>query len=314
MSLAILRPVLLSLALLSFFHLKGFAQQADTTEGWNLGGTGTVNFSQVSLSNWAAGGQNSLSVLGIVHAFADYKKDKNSWNSSLDLTYGVVRLEGRRMQKSDDRIELNTKYGRRASEHWNYTAQFNLRTQLTPTYADERDSLISSFFSPAYMLTSVGMDYKPNQRLSVFLSPFTGKYTVVQNQRLADRGAFGVERARRDMEGNPIPGTGENFRAEFGGYVNVRYRHEIIQNVTLQSKLDLFSNYLNNPQNVDVAWENLVNFKVNKYISASLFVHMLYDDDIKIEVDRNDDGTPDGRGPRLQMKQTLGIGLSYNFE
>lgn len=290
------------------------APAPDTTKVWDLGGVGTVNFSQVSLSNWAAGGRNSLSVLGILGLFANYEQGHNTWNNSLDLTYGFVKVEGRRVQKSDDKLEMNLKYGHKASEKWFYTGQFNLKTQLTPTYTITRDTLVSSFFAPAYMLTSIGMDYKPNKKLSVFLSPFTGKFTVVQSQLLADRGAFGVKRAETDIEGNLIPGTGEHFRKEFGGYVNIRYRNEVMKNVILQTKLDLFSNYLRNPQNVDVALENLVNFKVNKFISASLFVHMIYDDDVKVNVDRNDDGKVDGRGPRLQMKQTLGIGLSYNFE
>jgi hypothetical protein len=310
----LLRFFLLSLLLINFNFTTVLAQQPDTANIWDFGGTGTVNFSQVSLSNWAAGGQNSLSVLGIANVFANYKKGKSSWNNSFDLTYGLVKVEGRRMQKSDDRIELNLKYGHRASRRWHYTGQLNLKTQLTPTYTISRDSVMSSFFSPAYALTSVGMDYKPSDKLSVFLSPFTGKFTIVQNQRLADYGAFGVERAKRDVEGKPIPGTGQNFRKEFGGYVNVRYREQILENVTLQSKLDLFSNYLYNPQKVDMAWENLLNLKVNKFISASLFVHMIYDDDIKVDVDRNDDGSTDGRGPRLQLKQTLGIGFSYNFK
>ncbi len=308
------RTILLLITLFYTSSNVAVAQEADTTRLWDFGGTGTLNFSQISLSNWASGGQNSLSVLGIANVFGNYQKGKSTWDNSLDLTYGLVKVEGRRTQKSDDKIELNLKYGHRASKKWFYTGQLNAKTQLTPTYTLTRDTLVASFFAPAYILASVGMDYKPNKKLSVFLSPFTGKFTVVQNQALADRGAFGVARAKTDVEGNIIPGTGQHFRKEFGGYVNVRYRNEIMQNVTLQSKLDLFSNYLHDPQNIDVALENLLNFKVNKFISATLFVHMIYDDDIMINVDRNDDGKVDGKGPRLQLKQTLGIGLSYNFK
>lgn len=310
----LLRYLFLLLLFPVFSASSASAQQPDTTNTWDFGGTGTVNFSQVSLNNWAAGGQNSLSVLGIANVFANYKQGKSSWNNSLDVTYGLVKTEGRRMQKSDDRIELNLKYGHRASKRWHYTSQLNLKTQMTPTYTITRDSVMSSFFSPAYVLASLGMDFKPNDKLSVFLSPFTGKFTIVQNQRLADLGAFGVKGAVRDAEGRLMPGTGENFRKEFGGYINVRYREEILQNVTLQSKLDLFSNYLRNAQNVDMAWENLLNLKVNKFISASLFLHMIYDDDIKVDIDSDDDGNTDRRGPRLQLKQTLGIGFSYNFK
>lgn len=281
---------------------------------WDFGGTGTVNFSQVSLSNWAAGGQSSLSALGILNLYGNYKKGKNTWNNTLDLTYGTVKLQEQRLRKSDDRLELNLKYGRQASSKWFYTAQLNTRTQISPTYTPERDSVISNFMAPAFVLASIGMDYKPNSKLSVFISPFTGKFTAVLNQRMADYGAFGVEPAQRDLEGNLIPGTGERLREEFGGFVNVRFRNEIFKNVTLQSKADLFSNYLHNAKNIDVSWENLVNFKVNKFLSASLFLHMIYDDDILIDVDRSGDGTLDGKGPRLQLKETLGIGFSYKFE
>ena len=317
-----LKPLLLlfsctiSLLLYTYSSSSALAQDAtaDTTDSWDFGGTGTVNFSQVSLNNWAAGGQNSLSVLGIANAFANYAHGKNTWNNSLDLTYGLVKLEGRRMQKSDDKLDLNLKYGYRATAHWFYSAQLNMKTQVAPTYTVTRDTVLSNFFAPAYLLTSLGMDYKPNSKLSVFLSPFTGKFTVVNSQVLADQSAFGVAPARKDAEGNPVPGTGAHFRREFGGYINVRYKNELVQNVTLQSKLDLFANYLRNPQNVDMAWENLLNFKVNKYIAASLFVHMIYDDDIAVRVDRDDDGKVDGRVPRMQLKQTSGIGLSYNFK
>ncbi|WP_299819985.1 DUF3078 domain-containing protein [uncultured Pontibacter sp.] len=314
---SILTNAFISFILLVSAGASAFAQAttpvvADTTKAWDFGGTGTINFSQVSLSNWAAGGQNSLSVLGIANVFAKYAKGHNTWHNSLDLTYGTLKLEKQRLQKSDDKLELNFKYGHRASEDWFYTAQVNVKTQLTPTYTPSRDSMLSDFFAPAFALASIGMDYKPNEKLSVFISPFTGKFTIVGKQRLADLGAFGVKPAERNILGEPIPGTGERLREEFGGYVNIRYREEIMQNIIFQSKLDLFSNYLHNPKNVDMNWENLINFKVNKLVSASLFVHMIYDDDINIDRVENDETVK--LGPRLQLKETLGIGISYSFK
>lgn len=314
-------PVRLLLLLTVFVSSSCLAQaqeaENDTIKlkkGWQLGGAGTVNFSQVSLSNWAAGGQNSLSVLGIADAFANYKKGKHTWNNTLTIIYGTVKLEGQQIQKSDDRIDLNLKYGREASRDWFYSAQLNFRSQITPTYTENREDLVSNFLSPAFIVASLGMDYKPSKRLSVFISPITGKFTIVRDQVLADQGSFGVEPAQRNFLGEPIPGTGENFRREFGGFLNVRFKDELFENVTLESKLDLFSNYLKNPENVDVNWENNMNFKVNKYLSASLFVHMIYDDDIDLQIDRNRDGELENIGPKLQFKETLGIGLSYKFE
>ncbi|WP_347159670.1 DUF3078 domain-containing protein [Pontibacter chitinilyticus] len=287
---------------------------ADTLHVWDFGGAGTLNFSQVSLSNWAAGGQNSIAVLGIANLYANYAHGPNSWNNSLDVTYGTIKLENQQVRKSDDKLELNFKYGYKASKRWFYTAQLNIKTQLSPTYSESHDAMISDFLSPAYVLASLGIDYKPNPILSVFISPLTGKLTIVNSQMLADQGAFGVQGAQTDALGMLIPGTGKHIRQEFGGFVNVRYKKEVLQNVTLSSKLDLFTNYLNDPQNVDVNWENMVNFKVNKFISASLFVHMIYDDDINIAVDQDQDGTLESKGPRLQLKESLGIGLSYKFD
>ncbi|RAU82088.1 DUF3078 domain-containing protein [Pontibacter arcticus] len=304
--------VILCLSVFSESRAQGIPP--DSLHNWNISGSGALNFSQVSLSNWAAGGQNSVSVLGTANLYANYKKGTNTWENVLSLTYGTVKLQGQRVRKSDDRFELNLKYGRNASTDWYYTAQLNLKTQLTPTYTVTRDTLLSDFFSPAAVLASLGMDYKPTPVLSVFISPFTGKFTIVKRQVLADQGLFGVAPAEKDMLGNPIIGTGSHIRKEFGGYVNIRFKKEVLTNVTLQSKLDLFSNYLKNAKNVDMNWENLVGFKVNKFISASLFAHLIYDDDVKIDVDRDGDNIKDGRGARLQFKETLGIGISYKFE
>lgn len=299
-----------------FFPLVCTAQEVepDTVKAWDFGGTGTLNFSQVSLNNWAAGGQNSFSVLSNVNAYANYKKRKNSLDLGFDIIYGTIKLEEKRWRKSDDKFEFNIKYGRRASSDWNYSAQLNFKSQLTPTYTITRDTLLSNFLSPATALTSIGMDYKPNKKLSVLMSPLTGKYTIVQSQMLSDRGSFGVRKAKTDAEGNVIPGTGEHVREEVGGYINIRYRDEVLKNITLQSKLDLFSNYVRKPENVDLNFENNFVFKVNKFISANLFFHMIYDDDVLIAYDSNEDGFKDRNGPRLQLKETFGLGLAYKLE
>lgn len=313
----LLKSLILSFCFILSLNVHAQEASNDTTQldkDWHLGGTGTLNFSQVSLNNWAAGGQNSLSVLGISDLFANYIKGKNTWNNTFVITYGTVKLQDQRLRKSDDKLELNLKYGRAASSEWFYTAQLNFRSQLTPTYTDNRENMISDFLAPGFITASLGMDYKPSKKLSVFISPVTGKFTIVRDQALADQGAFGVEPAQTNLLGEPIPGTGKNFRREFGGFVNIRFRDEVFENVTFESKLDLFSNYLRKPENVDMNWENNFNFKVNKFISASLFVHMIYDDDINIQTDRDEDGDMENRGPRLQLKETLGIGLSYKFQ
>jgi hypothetical protein len=134
----------------------------------------------------------------------------------------------------------------------------------------------------------------------------------VFNQTLANAGAFGVKKAVLDGSGNVLT-PGENMRHEFGGYVRFQYRSDIMKNVNLATKLELFSNYMDRPQNIDLNAEALVTMKVNKYISASFNMQAIYDNDINIAVDNNNDGVIDGSGPRLQFRQVLGVGFSAKF-
>ena len=116
----------------------------------------------------------------------------------------------------------------------------------------------------------------------MLLSPATGKFTIVQDQTLADAGAFGVREARRDAAGRRIAGTGQTVRAEIGAYLNVRYRQTVLENVNYQTRLELYNDYFHNPLNTDVNWVNLVDFTVNDWISASLTTVLIYDDDIPV--------------------------------
>ena len=288
--------------------------EVDTVRGWRRGGAGTLNFSQVSLRNWAPGGQSSLSLLATGNVYLHYRGPEHTFDLAGNLVYGVLKAGKGRLRKNDDRLELNGRYARQYAPAWSYAAQVNLKTQLTPTKSLENpDSLLSRFFAPAYVLASLGVEYKPNTDFSLLLSPITGKFTVVADQTLADAGAFGVRAARRTANDLPVAGTGQQLRAEIGAYLNAQYRHTLATNITYATKLELFSNYFHNPQNIDVNWENLVDFKVNKFISASVTTLLVYDDDIPVPVDRDNDGVPESRGRRIQFKETLGIGLTYKF-
>ncbi|UKN00083.1 DUF3078 domain-containing protein [Paracrocinitomix mangrovi] len=287
----------------------------DTIDGWKTGGLLSLNGSQVSLTNWNAGGQNTISMNGLVSMFANYTQGKAEWENSLDLGYGIQR-QGRKDNvmwvKTDDKIDLVSKYGRKATKHWYYSAMLNFTTQMTAGYNYPNDSIeISGFMAPAYTLLAAGMDYKPAKYFSAFIAPVTLKTTIVNDQTLANQGAFGVDPAILDNMGNVLV-EGSRSRFEAGGYIRLVYDHQVMENVKVTSKLGLFSNYLQNPQNIDVNWETLIQFKVNKFISATLGTHLIYDDDVDIAV-FDDAGTQIGKGPRLQFKEVLGIGFAYKF-
>jgi len=275
------------------------SQDTDSASVWKTGGVSTLNFSQVSFENWAAGGENSYSLNGMFSLHANYKKDRTSWENSLDVGYGIIKQGSRGIRKTDDKIEITSKYGYKSTSNWYYSGAFSFKTQFDKgyKYAEEAGTKtkISEFMAPAYMLLSLGMDYKPSDHFTFLISPLTGKSTFVLNDSLSNMGAFGVE-------------PGKKIRNEFGGFLKIGYNKEIWKNVTLNTKVEFFSNYLEQPQNVDVNWEMLISMKINEYLSANLNTQLIYDDDINY-IDKN--GVE--HGPRLQLKEVFGIGFSYKF-
>ena len=288
----------------------------DTLKGWKTGGLLGFTISQATFTNWAAGGQNTIALGGIVNLFANFKGNNSSWDNMLDAGYGILQ-QGKNAGfiKTDDKFDFTSKYGRKASEKWYYAGLVNFKTQMTAGYNYPNDTVkISDLLAPAYVLAAVGMDYKPNDKLTAFIAPITSKNTLVNNTLLANAGAFGVEPAVFDASGNIIS-EGKKSRSEVGGYLRMVYQQTYFndKSVSVMSKLDLFSNYKNNPQNIDVSWETIIGLKVNKFITTTITTHLLYDDDIAIAVDRNNDGTIDDAGPRTQFKEVIGVGLNVKF-
>jgi hypothetical protein len=275
-------------------------QSADSVEGWKEGGTFFINIAQTSLTNWAAGGNNSVAINGIASLFANYKKGKSVWDNYLDIGYGLMKQgKGEDFVKTDDKFDLLSKYGQHAFRSWYYSALLNFRTQLTNGYNYPDDSVISALLAPAYLLGALGLDYKPNDVFTAFIAPVTIKITIVNDQVLADAGAFGVD-------------AGKKVRGEFGGYVRLAYKKDVVENVNFATKIDFFSNYLHNPQNIDVNWEALVAMKITKYIAASLSTQLIYDDDITVLEELDDGGTKAVKS-RVQFKEILGIGFTVKF-
>lgn len=289
--------------------------KADTIKLWKKGGLIGADFSQASYTNWAAGGINSLSGVALFNLFANYKSDKTNWDNSLDLAYGVIKLGTSDIRKSEDKIEFNSKFGQKASNNWYYAAILNFKSQLDVGYNYPDDSIVvSHFMAPATTLGALGLDYKSKDKsLSFFVSPLTGKITFVNDQRLADAGAFGVQAAEFDTAGVKIK-DGEIVRYEFGGFLKMTFKKDIFKNVNLQTKLELFTNYLNHPENIDVNWETILTMKINRFLSCTVNTQLIYDHDIPVPFERVEAGqTISGTGPRLQFKEVLAVGLAYKF-
>ncbi|GET31648.1 hypothetical protein PbJCM13498_05110 [Prolixibacter bellariivorans] len=270
---------------------------ADTTKYWTINGNGSLNFSQVTLTNWAEGGDGSMSGTFLFNINANKKKNNHAWDNSFNMQYGFVKNNNESLRKSVDKLSFSSKYGYKIDGKWYLTGLYDFRTQLAKGYNyPNTETYISNFMAPGYMNFALGFDYKPNKSISAFISPISTKFTFLLDDSLSTAGAFGV---------NP----GDKFRAELGAYAKFSYiQTDLLKNVDLETKLDLFSNYLDKPQNIDVNWDIRFNMKINKFLTANFGTTLKYDDNIKY-VDSN--GVE--HGPRVQLKQFLGIGLTYNF-
>ena len=283
--------------LFSLFYIFSQAQQ-DKDTLWTINGQASVNFSQVSFSNWIAGGKNSVSGVGIFNINANYNKNRVSWENTLKTGYGLLKEADDQVVKTEDKFEINSKYGLqcRRNEHIYHTAFINFNTQFAPGYNyPNTEDKISGWFAPAYLTTAIGVDYKPSDKFSLFVTPLSGKFTFVTDEELSQAGAFGVD-------------PGKKARAELGATVKSELKTPVVKNVDLNTSLTLFSNYFDNPQNIDVNWDVLLNMKINDYLSANLMTSLIYDHDILIPID--DEGNT---GRRIQLKQLFGVGLSYKF-
>ncbi len=274
------------------------AQKNDTIKYWKTSGSASFNFSQVSLTNWAGGGNSTVAGTFLFNGNLNYKKDKVAWDNTLDIGYGLTKQKDYNLAKTEDKFNFNTKLGYAASKYWYYSAMVDFKTQFSEGYEDPLEQVvkISDFMAPGYLESSLGMDYKPSDNFSLYLSPLTNKITFVLNDSLANAEAFGVD-------------AGENIKSEMGASVMVVAKKEnLVKNVNLSTTLKLFSSYTEKPENIDVDWNLSLDAKINSYLSAVFTTDLIYDDDINYT-----DGDGVEHGPRIQLKQLFGAGLAYTF-
>ena len=218
-------------AIITLFSVAANAQTPDTSY-WKLGGITSLNFTQSSFTNWAAGGENAISASALTSLFANYKKDKWTWDSNLDMGYGMLKSGEDKFRKNEDKIDLTSKLGRYAFyDHWYYTALVNFKSQFDAGYNLPDDStVISHFMAPGYVLGSIGLDYKSTDNsLNIYISPVTSRTTIVNNQGLANAGAYGVTPARYDSVAGVyvIVENGDMVRSEFGGYFKLTFKKDL---------------------------------------------------------------------------------------
>ncbi len=265
-------------------------------KSWRAGGIYNLNVGQGTLSNWASGGDDfSLTINSLLNLFAGWKKGRNSWDNSLDVALGYLRTTSLGSRKNDDRFDLLSKYGYSLNPKLNLTTLFDFRSQFLKgySYADTSRTFSSSFLSPAYVLISLGLDFKPKKNLSVFFSPVTSRWIIVKNDTLSAKGSYGVDSSKKSIN-------------QLGAFSTINYVKEISKFVVYRARMDLFSNYKKKPMNVDFYMTNILSVKLAKFFSINWSVDMIYDDDVRL-FGKNKSS------PALQLKSIIGIGLLVRF-
>ena len=292
------------------FAIVSFAQD-ELPQGWSHKGNIGLNFGQSSYTNWAAGGQNTVNGQGIFNYEIHYLKGNFKWDNTLNtaLGYSFFDFEQKPI-KTDDKIEFTSLATLKATEHLNYGAELAFRSQFAYGFDYTKDSTqyISKFLAPAYISLGLGIEWVPCKHFSLYFSPVTGRVTIVNDDYLASIGAFGVNNLDANDPTEHV--TGDKIRYEFGARAVAKFQYPIAQNIDFNSKLELFSNYLNHPERVDVDWQNMLVLKVNDWLNCNLATHLIYDYDIPFY---GEDGLKI-EGSKVQFKEVLAIGFMVNLK
>ena len=297
------------------FGIGAYAQEEAPASNWTKKGNVGLNFSQVSFTNWAAGGQDALNWLGTFNYAINYAKDKYKWDNSFNAALGYSYFDfGQDPVKTDDKLEFTSLAGLKATEHLNYSLELAFRSQSMYGFDYTKDSTnyISKFLAPAYLSLGLGAEWVPNEHFSVNFAPITGRLTIVNDKRLAEEGAYGVNAL--DPNDPDIHAKTDKVRFEFGARLAAKMKYTIFKNVDYESKLELFSNYLYHPERIDTDWQNLFVMKVNSWLNCNFGTHLIYDYDIPF-TDTDPVTGIEVKDPnsKIQFKEVLSVGVLFNL-
>ena len=260
-------------------------QESPPVSPWAKVGTFSFLVNQSSFDNWIAGGVSNISgAIGVNYDF-NYSKANWSWDNKIIVAFGITKIKAQDIQKSNDRLEWNSVLGKKAKGNWNYSLFLNFKTQFTDDLNSETKGP-TSILSPGYLQVGPGMLWKKNDDLKVNIAAATSKLIVVDKElTLPDDAYFGVE------EGNSV-------RYELGASIGAYYKFTLMENITMENILNMYSDYLEDPQNVDFDYTINIVMGINKYFSTNLAFQAIYDDNAF---------------QGLQTRQMIGLGINYRF-
>ena len=279
--------------------LKVDTIKADTLKPWRIKSNIVFTFGQSAYKYWAQGGENSISGVGNYKFIANYKHDKTSWENTIELAYGLVEQDSKKAYKTDDKIELTSNFGYKSTKYWFYSGLIDFKTQFTKGFKSIDDVVpISNFMAPGYLITSLGMEYK-RKDFNLMLSAFTGKTTFVLDTALSNAGAYGVSK-------------GKKIKAGLGSYLRMTFKKQIMTNIEVNNKLELFSDYFDHPEQIVINDEFAIKMKINKYFSTSVICDLIYDHNSK-NVIKDPSGNIISSIAEVQLKEVFGLAINFVF-
>jgi hypothetical protein len=263
---------------------------------WKAGGSFGLAVGQSSQSNWAGGGDDfSFNVNSALNLFLFHKNKKHSWDNSFSANFGYLYTTSLGSRKNDDRFDFLSKYGFYLNKNLNLATLVNFRSQFVKgyTYPGNVKTYASDFLSPAYLVVSQGMDYRPDNYFSLFVSPVTSRWVFVADTSVSSKVDYGVNPGHYSINQN-------------GAFATIGYQKPFNKYISYKARIDLFSNYQKNPQNIDVFLTNTLSAKIAKVLALSWNIDMIYDDDVRMF-------GKDDSSPALQFKSIFGIGLNVKI-
>lgn len=279
--------------------------QKDTLDGWRKSGQVSLLLNQSAFKNWVAGGENSIAGNLSAQYNFHYKNGSWTWDNLLLGSYGLSSTEDKGLRKTDDRLEINSILGRKAFENWSYSLFANLRTQFLNGYHydldNDRNFQNSGFFKPAYLTFGPGLLWRKSENFHFNLAPLTNKITIIGSEVFTYTDLDG-DGKKEPVSSNTIETygvkPGEFSRYELGFYAAGYYKTNLMENITMENILSLYSNYLENPENIDLDYTMNLHFKINKYLSTNLSVQTIYDDNAF---------------SGFQIREVFGLGINLNL-
>jgi len=266
---------------------------------WKYRTEALITLNQASLTNWVKGGESSISTALDITEFADYvnKVLKVTSNNYARLKYGLIASGNEGVRKNLDLLETNSKLNHKAFGKFDFSAIMLFKTQVAKGYNYPNDSVpVSKFMNPAILTAGIGLDYKPNKNTSINFSPISYKGTFVPDTTNIDQTKYGIAKDRKSLN-------------EPGMSFIITHVYKPIKTVSITNRLQLFTNYIDHPQNVDIDWEMILTASINWFTEVRLNTHFIFDDNTK---------TPDPenitmKNARVQFKELLGFSFVFRF-